>query len=116
MSVSLIYCLVISPINIYQGPQDQYLYLKIMSNTNTSRMMQCMNQWFLNLQKGIKTTKYWNYRLEEYGIRLINRLLECIYQPLFFNRFLIWVVFSNVIIQIKIRQKICFKIASSPIA
>ena len=106
MSVSLAYCLVISPINIHQGTQDQYLYLKIMSNTNTSRIMQCMNQWFLNLQRGIKTTKYWNYRLDEYGIQLINRLLECIYQPLFFNRFLIWVVFSEAIIQIKIRQKI----------
>ena len=24
--------------------------------------MQYMNQWFLRLQKGIKTMKYWNYR------------------------------------------------------
>ena len=30
--------------------------------------MQYMNQWFIRLQKGIKTMKYWNYRHEEYGI------------------------------------------------
>ena len=66
-------------------------------------MMQYMNQWFLRLQKGIKTTKYWNYRLDEHGIQLANRLFECIYQPLFSTRFLIWAVFSSVIIQIEIR-------------
>ena len=30
--------------------------------------MQYMNQWFIRLQKGIKTMKYWNYRHDEYGI------------------------------------------------
>ena len=30
--------------------------------------MQYMNQWFIRLQKGIKTMKYWNYKHEEYGI------------------------------------------------
>ena len=31
-------------------------------------MTQYVNQWFLRLQKGIKTMKYWNYRHDEYGI------------------------------------------------
>ena len=43
-----------------------------------SRMMQCMNQWFLSLQKGIKTIKYWNYKPDEYGIDLVKWLFECI--------------------------------------
>ena len=60
-------------------------------------MMQYMNQWFLRLQKGIKTTKYWNYRLDEHGIQLANRFLNVS------TRFLIWAVFSRVIIQIEIR-------------
>ena len=47
--------------------------------------MQYMNQWFLRLQKAIKTTKYWNCRLDEHGIQLANRLFECIEQPLFSN-------------------------------
>ena len=41
-------------------------------------------------------------------MQLANRLFECIYQPLFSTRFLIWVVLSKVIIQIEIRQKIRF--------
>ena len=61
-------------------------------------MMQYMNQWLLSLQEGIKTIKYWNYRLDEHGIHLANRLFECLYQPLFSTRFFIWVVFSRVII------------------
>ena len=67
------------------------------------RMIQYMNQWFLSLQKGIKTIKYWNYRLNVHGIQLANRLFECIWQPLFSTRFFIWVVVSRVIIQIEIR-------------
>ena len=66
-------------------------------------MMQYMNQWFLRLQKGIKTTKYWIYRLDEHDIQLAKRLFECIYQPLFSTTFLIWAVFSRVNIQIEIR-------------
>ena len=66
-------------------------------------MMQYMNQWFLRLQKGIKTKKYWNYRLDKHGIQLTNRLFECIYQPLFSPRFLIWAAFRRVITQIEIR-------------
>ena len=66
-------------------------------------MMQYMNQWFLRLQKGIKTTKYWNFRLDGHDIQLAKRLFECIYQPLFSTRFLIWTVFSRVNIQIEIR-------------
>ena len=65
-----------------------------------------MTQWFLSLHKGIKNIKYWNYRLDEHGIQLANRLFECIYQAFFSTRFLIGVVFKRVIIQIKIRQKI----------
>ena len=53
-----------------------------------SRMIQYMNQWFLSLQKGIKTIKYWNYRLDENGIQLANRLFECIYQLLSLPGFL----------------------------
>ena len=34
-----------------------------------------------------------------------NKLFECIYQTLCSVRFLIWIVFSRVIIQIEIRQK-----------
>ena len=72
-----------------------------------------MNQWLLSLQKGIKTIKYWNYRLDEHGIWLANRLFKCIYQPLFSTRFLIWIVFSRVIIQFEIRQKIWFHFIAS---
>ena len=53
-----------------------------------SRMIQYMNQCFLSLQKGIKTIKYWNYRLDENGIQLANRLFECIYQLLSLPGFL----------------------------
>ena len=77
-----------------------------MNDTNAkSRIIQYMNQWFLSFQKGIKTIKYWNYRLNKHGIQLAKRLSKCICQPLFFIRLLIWVIFSRVIIQIKIRQK-----------
>ena len=41
-----------------------------MSGTTQSRMTQYMNQWLLNLQKGIKTIKYWNYRQDKYCIQL----------------------------------------------
>ena len=41
-----------------------------------SRMIQYMNQWLLRLQKVIKSMKYWNYRLDEHGIQLANRLSE----------------------------------------
>ena len=79
-----------------------------MSDTNAktqSRMIEYMNQWFLSFQKGLKTIKYWNYRLDEHGMQLANGLLECIYQFLFSIGFLICVVFSRVIIQIEIRQE-----------
>ena len=78
-----------------------------------SRMIQYMNQWFFRLHTGIKSIKHWNYRLDEHGIQLANRLFECIYQPSFSTRFLIWVVFIRVIIQIGIRQDMTPK---SPIA
>ena len=35
-------------------------------------MIQDMNQWFLSLQKGIETIKYWNYRPDKHDIQLAN--------------------------------------------
>ena len=40
-----------------------------MSDKEQSRMIQYMNQWFLSLQKGIKTIRYSNYRLGKHDIR-----------------------------------------------
>ena len=69
-------------------------------------MKQYKAQWFLILQESIKNIKYWNYKVDEHGMQLANRLFECIYQPFFSTRFLIRVVFKRAIIQIEIRQKI----------
>ena len=56
-----------------------------------SRMIQYMNQWFLSLQKGIKTIEYWNYRLVKQGIQILHtkQVFESIYQPFLSTRFLI---------------------------
>ena len=56
-----------------------------------SRMIQYMNQWFLSLQKGIKTIEYWNYRLVKQGIQILHtkHVFESIYQPFLSTRFLI---------------------------
>ena len=40
-----------------------------MSDKVQSRMIQYMNQWFLSLQKAIKTIRYSNYRLGKHDIR-----------------------------------------------
>ena len=67
-------------------------------------MIQYTNQWLLSLKEGIKTIKYWNYRLNEHGVQLTNRFSEFIYRLLFSDRLLIWVDLIRLTIQIEIKK------------
>ena len=98
-------------INTYHTSESEItlgmIYLK--SSELYKRKVEWYNIWLLSWQKGIKTIKYWNYKVDIHGKQLANRLFECIYQPLFPTRLLIWVTFSRVITSIEIGQKIWFQ-------
>ena len=94
VSLPLAYCLVIIPINImsksFNTPgfsrsilctSSDYEITSGRINLESSESYKrkvdiwintiYVNQWFLSLQKGIKTIKYWNYRLDEHRIQLV---------------------------------------------
>ena len=81
--------------------------INLESNEQYKQKLKRYNIWIICSSDCRKVLSYQILEIQTGGARnpATNKLFECIYRTLCSIRFLIWVVFSRVIIQIEIRQK-----------